>query len=479
VVGQGGCGKTSLLNALMGKPVRDDEKSTDSAEPHVVEVFALEGEAWKAAEERRFAVAAAAAASRVSEVTGPDDDASGINSSLIAFPPSDVKEFEEELNKTGEGAQSSGGKSIVLDVWDMGGQKEYRFTHQMFLSDDAIYVVCVDSAEKKWEDELGYWLEAIRTRAPEAPVVVVLTKVDVGVLTKKQVDEFLLKRNDVLKFVVPTSSKKGHVAELRGLLFSLAESLLKEKNNEKPIIWLNFLKHLRKEPRGPVKWSRVEEIASSSNLRDDKLKIVLKFFHSLTKILYYEDLDNMMVPDPLWLVGVARCLVTQDKYWAMQLQKAEGDPSVEKYVEKARFGEFSLELLEWLWRYPLNGGPPMMFGGENKLVQLMEKHRVIARAGDSFQIFAHPRIAKVHPSAALLEMQKFVLKVDVLPTPGILFDLVLGVLPGVEKGDEVYAWKSMDAILVGERQGNGFQAGCNSKFMLSRMAEDVVRTVKV
>ena len=68
--------------------------------------------------------------------------------------------------------------TMHLNAWDFGGQQIYHATHQFFLSQRSLYLV-VWNARLGWEQgKLDYWLDNIKARAPESPVLIVATLAD-------------------------------------------------------------------------------------------------------------------------------------------------------------------------------------------------------------------------------------------------------------------------------------------------------------
>ena len=76
-------------------------------------------------------------------------------------------------------------QAITFMVWDFGGQDEFQPTHQCFLSKRSIYLVFWNLCDKEEGiDELHGWLLNIQARAPNAPVLIVGTHLDL--LTKAE-----------------------------------------------------------------------------------------------------------------------------------------------------------------------------------------------------------------------------------------------------------------------------------------------------
>jgi len=64
-----------------------------------------------------------------------------------------------------------------LMFWDFAGQEVYRYTHQLFLSDNAICLVMfrLTTAEEEANGQLTYWMDSVLQRAPNASCVLIGT----------------------------------------------------------------------------------------------------------------------------------------------------------------------------------------------------------------------------------------------------------------------------------------------------------------
>ncbi|CAB1109595.1 unnamed protein product [Ectocarpus sp. CCAP 1310/34] len=87
--------------------------------------------------------------------------------------------------KLGPGATSEGsGPNVELDVslWDFAGQRAYYDTHQMFLTQGALFVLVVDmfayAEGHSPEDAVEQWLDILQARVPGAVLLLVGTHTD-------------------------------------------------------------------------------------------------------------------------------------------------------------------------------------------------------------------------------------------------------------------------------------------------------------
>ena len=77
---------------------------------------------------------------------------------------------------------------VVLHCWDFAGQEVYRYTHQLFMSGNSIYVVLFDLSHPLPSicSQLMYWLDSIGHRAADSEIILVGTHASVVPREKKK-----------------------------------------------------------------------------------------------------------------------------------------------------------------------------------------------------------------------------------------------------------------------------------------------------
>ena len=70
------------------------------------------------------------------------------------------------------------GITMDLDVWDFGGQLEYRATQRFYLTDRSLFLLVWNSRARAADGKVTAWLDAITARAPNAPILLVATHGD-------------------------------------------------------------------------------------------------------------------------------------------------------------------------------------------------------------------------------------------------------------------------------------------------------------
>lgn len=83
------------------------------------------------------------------------------------------------------------GLKFQVHYWDFGGQEIMHSMHRIFLTNRTMYVVLINSRDDTQGDRANYWLQNIQSFAPDAPVLLVLNKIDQN--PKASVDERTLR----------------------------------------------------------------------------------------------------------------------------------------------------------------------------------------------------------------------------------------------------------------------------------------------
>lgn len=65
---------------------------------------------------------------------------------------------------------------LLARIWDFGGQSVLHAVHEFFLTARSLYLVVLEQRSDRAEMDAEYWLQLIRSYAPDAPIVVALNK---------------------------------------------------------------------------------------------------------------------------------------------------------------------------------------------------------------------------------------------------------------------------------------------------------------
>ena len=138
------------------------------------------------------------------------------------------------------------GRKFQVHYWDFGGQEIMHSMHRIFLTNRTMYVVLLNARDDTQSDRAQYWLHNVQSFAPDAPVVLVLNKIDQN--PKASVDETTLRaRYPGLKAVVRMSAKEFSQEEFNR---EFTRVLLQEIDDtgyldaQWPQSWIAVKKHL-------------------------------------------------------------------------------------------------------------------------------------------------------------------------------------------------------------------------------------------
>jgi len=202
---------------------------------------------------------------------------------------------------------------IRLNIWDLGGQKFMRSTHQFFFSERTLYVLV--TLARRERSELNHWLKLANQLGNNAPVLVVINKID---LDSHDLDRKSLQRDypNVLGFV-RTSIYDCDEATAETSIHTLFEKIKSIVTNPKRIPsvfeqrrpeWFLVKEELEKlETKGKdyISYNEYKELDHIRNLEPVDQKSTLSLLSILgTVVSYVNDprLRDTNVINPQWIM---------------------------------------------------------------------------------------------------------------------------------------------------------------------------------
>lgn len=80
-----------------------------------------------------------------------------------------TKAFEIEVDPYKISVQNKGKtEKLTYHLWDFGGQEYYRLLHQLFVTEQCVYIIVTDTDRNKNEEEIDFWLETIERLSKDA-----------------------------------------------------------------------------------------------------------------------------------------------------------------------------------------------------------------------------------------------------------------------------------------------------------------------
>ncbi|MEM8642951.1 MAG: COR domain-containing protein [Cyanobacteria bacterium P01_G01_bin.54] len=239
-------------------------------------------------------------------------------------------------------------RQITLNLWDFEGQEINHQTHQFFLSTDSLYVLVFKCRDQFLLDRAEYWLDTIRSRAPDAQVAIVITECEQRTPYIPQ-DRLLAEYSDLLTgdpwlFAVGCEDNSGIEALQQALQHRAAD--LPFMGREWPQTYEAAENQIKQEAEATSHVTRrqLHEIFADSNIDAEGYEEAARSLARLGYITQFEDcpdLTDFIVLQPQWLT-TAISYVMEDG----QLATDQGEITFERmeqiWAKQCQAGMFSI-----------------------------------------------------------------------------------------------------------------------------------------
>ena len=218
-------------------------------------------------------------------------------------------------------------KKIRLNIWDFEGQEINHQSHQFFLTKRSLYLLVFKGREQFNRSRVEYWLDTIRSRAPESEVILVATECELRT-PRVPVEELRARYPDLLKhkrcfFEVGCATGKGVKALKRNI--QRRASKLEVMGAEWPVSYAKAEKGIkeRAEKEAHVSRTSLTRLFKKSGIVKidyENAARLMGYLGILTHFLDCEDLKRFIVLKPQWLTK-AISYILENK----QLEKDKGE----------------------------------------------------------------------------------------------------------------------------------------------------------
>jgi internalin A len=234
-----------------------------------------------------------------------------------------TKAFEIEIEPYICVHEKNGEKNkLTYHLWDFGGQDYYRLLHQLFVSEQSVYIIVTDTDRNKNEEEIDFWLETIQRLGKDkkgnyGPVILLQNPKtnregsDFVDLKKRyrfwqQNEQFVINLNALDEKNTSAYDKK-QLERFKRFKAYLEESFcqLDHIGKEMPTQWIDVRKGLAKYEK--ENWITVEafnKVCASKKIIDpSEQDDLLGIFHTLGYVLHYKDsaLGGMVILNREWV----------------------------------------------------------------------------------------------------------------------------------------------------------------------------------
>ncbi|MET9522921.1 COR domain-containing protein, partial [Streptomyces coeruleorubidus] len=220
------------------------------------------------------------------------------------------------LNLAHPNTQDGNDVIMHLSTWDFGGQEIYHATHQFFLTDRSLFLLLWD-AQIGWEgSKLHYWLDMIKARAPQAPVVLVATH-----LGPRPPDLPLSELKDTYPGLIVASLAADN--ETREGIEAVRECIRREAallplmGATWPRRWLQAADSVRAAEAKHLEPEQLHSLMAKHGVAEEAHQQALTAaLHSLGDLLFYpddEELCDLVVLRPQWLTTYISRVLDSEK----------------------------------------------------------------------------------------------------------------------------------------------------------------------
>jgi len=237
--------------------------------------------------------------------------------------------------------EDDGEKEITLNIWDFEGQEISHQSHQFFLTGRSLYVLVFNGRKGFKNDRITYWLDTIRSLAPDAKVILAATECEEK-RPQVPLDRLKAEYPDLLDgddFYFPVGCENykedEYIPKLQNKLMSMAKEL-----DVVGTPWIgsyeraeNLIKSKMDRGINHITRERLNEVFKESGIPDDSFDSMARIFGDMGVITHFPDrkeLKEFIVLNPEWLT----------KAISLVMEHKELDDSR---------GEFDTDWLEGLW----------------------------------------------------------------------------------------------------------------------------------
>jgi small GTP-binding protein len=204
---------------------------------------------------------------------------------------------------------------MELNVWDFGGQDIYHATHQFYLTNNSFFLLVWSARLGYEAGKIYYWLDTIEALAPNSPIFIVATntnqrEADLPVKDILYKYEKAKKGKIIQFFDVDNADGKG-IAELRKAIKHHSTSL-RYMGAERPKTWVQAAEKIKTLNKRYIGRKELYKIFFEAGMNTSEYENPAEYLHEMGEILYYskdELLKNTIIIKPEWVNGlIARIL---------------------------------------------------------------------------------------------------------------------------------------------------------------------------
>jgi len=243
-----------------------------------------------------------------------------------------------------------------FNIWDFGGQDKYDATHQFFITEKSVYVFVTEARQEANYLDFDYWLNIIKLLGKNAPIIIVLSKIDD--LPKQVPQSVYFEQYPNIVGFVELSCADGYEYTLDGLKLKIKEAIKKlpQLREKLPNTWVEIRKELENLSQERDYISYEDEylpLCMKYKLNKKQANFLSRYLNALGVIIHHEDL-------------LLKKTIIINIHWGIDgVYKVIDDKTVIEHK-----GIFTKEDVQRIW------GEPKYNGKQAELLQLMMNYKL-------------------------------------------------------------------------------------------------------
>ncbi len=210
----------------------------------------------------------------------------------------------EGVDITSLSLKTDASNRFVLNCWDFGGQEIYHAAHQFFLTRNALYILVLDARSEASAASTDYWLKSIIMATRDAPVIIVINKIDERDYNLDQ-KNLLSKFPNVVAIQKTSALTKAGINELKNTISKYVKKL-EIIGHSYPSSW-NVLRHELERLNKPfISNAEFLGLCNRLNIDQNQAELASRYFNDLGIIIHFSNnylLRDMIILKPTWLTS--------------------------------------------------------------------------------------------------------------------------------------------------------------------------------
>ena len=247
---------------------------------------------------------------------------------------------------------------IKLHCWDFGGQQIMHTTHQFFLSKRCLYLFVLDSRR---ETQVDYWLKHIQAFGKNAPVIIVINKIDENPHFDLPQKRQLKKDYPNLKQIcrISCATEQGIADLTKAIQNTLPDIEL--LNTKFPAKWFKVKTTITKQAKKTnfTSYEHYVDICQDNGItKESEQNTLINFLHDLGLVNHFEDrwLRETNVINPQWITEAVYTIINAPQLAGNgKLHRNDLKTLLDNDIYPVRKHDYIIELMKkFELCYPLN-----------------------------------------------------------------------------------------------------------------------------